>query len=250
MLIFLELVLDFLKTPFGDRAPHYLTRLGTCPVRFEGELGTIETGDAGEIVVKPEGLIDEDFGERPDGLGVVDHSRDFLNAIKTRGRTRCNEDVMRRSHIACHAAAISWILGRKLTLDSKTESFVNDEDAIFLGLFRDQPAFAVPIDRSVDAPFGDVGEFKDLRFLGTVLPPDEANLCAHARALTIWHEAAHYCPRCGSPSQPEAGGNTRRCTDTNCSQVLFPRTDPAVLMLVTNETCVRGCHSLTAPPCV
>ena len=124
------------------------------------------------------------------------------------------------------------------------EEFLSDEDAIFLGLFRDQPAFAVPIDGNLDAPFGELGEFKDLRFLGTVLPPYEANLCAHARALSIWHDAAHYCPRCGSASQPEAGGNTRRCSNRECGQVLFPRTDPAIIVLVAKgDRCVLGRQS-------
>ena len=124
------------------------------------------------------------------------------------------------------------------------EMHLRDEDAIFLGLFRDQPAFAVPIDGNLDAPFGELGEFKDLRFLGTVLPPDEANLCAHARALSIWHDTAHYCPRCGSASQPEAGGNTRRCSNPDCGQVLFPRTDPAIIVLVAKgNRCVLGRQS-------
>ncbi|MSU62549.1 MAG: Gfo/Idh/MocA family oxidoreductase [Pedosphaera sp.] len=48
-----KLVLDFLKQPFGDRSPHYITRLGTCPVRFIGDEGWVETGDSGEIVVEP-----------------------------------------------------------------------------------------------------------------------------------------------------------------------------------------------------
>ena len=39
--------LDFLKAPFGDRSPHYITRLGTCPVRFVGDAGSVETGDGG-----------------------------------------------------------------------------------------------------------------------------------------------------------------------------------------------------------
>ena len=124
------------------------------------------------------------------------------------------------------------------------DEFLDEDNAIFLGLFRDQPAFAVSIDGSLDAPFGELGEFKDLRFLGTVLPPDEANLCAHARALSIWHAAAHYCPRCGSASLPETGGNTRRCSDPDCSQVLFPRTDPAIIVLVaTGDRCLLGRQS-------
>ena len=119
--------------------------------------------------------------------------------------------------------------------------FVTEDNVIFLGLFRDQPAFAVPIDGRSAAPFDELGEFKDLRFLGTVLPPDEANLCAHARGLVLWHDATHYCPRCGSASMPAAGGNTRRCCNPGCEQELFPRTDPAIIVLVKNgDRCVLG----------
>jgi hypothetical protein len=44
---------------------------------------------------------------------------------------------MRRSHIACHAAAIAWILRRKLTLDPVKEAFIGDEEA---NLMRFRPA--------------------------------------------------------------------------------------------------------------
>ena len=40
-----KVVFDFLKEPFGNRDPHYITRLGTCPVRFVGDAGSVETGD-------------------------------------------------------------------------------------------------------------------------------------------------------------------------------------------------------------
>jgi len=119
--------------------------------------------------------------------------------------------------------------------------FVTDENIIFLGLFRNQPAFAVSIARELDPPFTELGEFKDLRFLGTVLPPDEANLAAHARALVLWHDATLYCGRCGSASQPEAGGNTRRCCNPDCHKEIFPRTDPAIIVLVANgDRCLLG----------
>ena len=69
----------------------------------------------------------------------------------------------------------------------QVSSMVDDTDLIFLGLFRDRPAFALPMSADSTPPFPELGEFHDLRFLGTVLPPDEANLVAHARALTLWH---------------------------------------------------------------
>jgi NAD+ diphosphatase len=120
-------------------------------------------------------------------------------------------------------------------------SHIRDDNVIFLGLFRNQPAFAVSISRDLDAPFAELGEFKDLRFLGTVLPPDEANLVAHARALVLWHGATLYCGKCGSASPPEAGGNTRRCCNPDCNKEIFPRTDPAIIVLVADgDRCVLG----------
>jgi hypothetical protein len=134
-----KLVLDFLPTPFGTREPHYITRLGTCPVRFEGDKGSVETGDSGEIVAKPQSLQNDvpEATKRVRGLDVSAHARDFFDNIRTRGKTAANQDVMRRSHIASHAAALAWILRRKLTLDPVKEEFVGDEEA---NLLRSRPA--------------------------------------------------------------------------------------------------------------
>ncbi len=134
-----KLVLDFLPEPFGKREPHYITRLGTCPVRFIGDQGWVETGDDGEIVVEPVSLQKEipDAGRRVTGLDVSAHARNFLDCIRTRHPTVANPDVMRRSHIACHAAALAWVLQRKLTIDPVKEEFVGDDDA---NLLRSRPA--------------------------------------------------------------------------------------------------------------
>ena len=126
-----KLMIDFLAQPFGDRSPHYITRLGTCPVRFVGDEGWVETGDEGEIVAKPESLQKAlpDAAKRVRGLDVSAHSRNFFDCIRSRGKTAANPDVMRRSHVACHAAAIAWILQRKLKLDPLKEEFVGDDEA-------------------------------------------------------------------------------------------------------------------------
>jgi predicted dehydrogenase len=125
-----KLILDFLKAPFKDHAPHFITKLGTCPVRFVGDEGSVETGDNGEFACTPEALQKQVQGiERVRGLDVSAHSRNFFDCIRSRKQTAANPDVMRRSHIACHAAAIAWILGRKLKLDPKKEVFIDDEEA-------------------------------------------------------------------------------------------------------------------------
>ncbi len=114
-------------------------------------------------------------------------------------------------------------------------------DFVFLGLFRDRPAFAFAVDAEAYPALKKHGEFLDLRVLGTMLPPDEANLAAHARALILWHASQLYCGRCGGQAVPEAGGNARRCCNASCEQIIFPRVDPAIIVLVGDgERCLLG----------
>jgi NAD+ diphosphatase len=120
-------------------------------------------------------------------------------------------------------------------------SMVDDQELIFLGLFRDRPAFALPIAGTADTPFPELGEFHDLRFLGSVLPPDEANLVAHARALVLWHASQIFCGVCGSSARACAAGNSRICMNEHCRREIFPRVDPAIIVLVSDgERCLLG----------
>lgn len=126
-----RLVLDYLPTPFGDRSPHYITRLGTCPVRFEGDDGWVETGDEDEIEVHPASLKSEvrRMTRRYAGTTPGSHARNFLDCVKSRCQTICNPGVMRRSHAACFAAVIAWQLDRRLKFDPARECFVGDDEA-------------------------------------------------------------------------------------------------------------------------
>jgi len=123
----------------------------------------------------------------------------------------------------------------------QVEDHVDDQDLIFLGVFKDQPAFAIAFDGASEAPFADLGQFQELRYLGTVLPPDEANLVAHARALVLWHASQVFCGICGSPARPAAAGNSRVCVNDDCHREIFPRVDPAIIVLVENgDRCLLG----------
>ena len=118
---------------------------------------------------------------------------------------------------------------------------LDEQDIIFLGLYRDKPAFAINVRNDETAPFEDAGDFHDLRYLGSVLPIDEANLVAHARALVLWHRIQKYCGHCGSETRAESGGNTRVCITDDCGQQLFPRVEPAIIVLVSDrDRCLLG----------
>jgi len=124
-----RLVCDFLPNAFGDRAPQYRNSTGWCPVWFEGDEGWVETGDSGEIALSENLMKTQERKFAGTGLSSAGHGRDFFDCVRSRAKPISNEDIMRRSHIACFAAQLSWQLGRKLTFDPVKEEFVGDEEA-------------------------------------------------------------------------------------------------------------------------
>jgi NAD+ diphosphatase len=106
---------------------------------------------------------------------------------------------------------------------------------VFLGSDDDGPLFALDVSShhdSVDETFPDDGEFIDLRDVGWLLDAQQAAQLAYARGLVFWNRNHRYCGTCGSPTRSEYGGHMRRCSDSTCARMHFPRTDPAVIMLV------------------
>lgn len=85
-----------------------------------------------------------------------------------------------------------------------------------------------------------------------VASPSDAPLLLHALGLAEWHWVTRFCPRCGGSLQPRAAGHELTCTD--CGRTQFPRTDPAVIMLITagepgsdDERCLLGRHPSWPP---
>jgi NAD+ diphosphatase len=126
------------------------------------------------------------------------------------------------------------------------------DDRIFLGL--DGEAAMVALDlSSQEAPealpgLAGLGRFRDLREVGSLLPRAEGAILAYARGLMYWHRRHRFCGRCGAPTTSRRGGHARLCSARDCAIEHFPRTDPAVIMLVHDgERCVLGRKGGWAP---
>jgi hypothetical protein len=102
--------------------------LGSCPVRFEGDTGWVETGDDGDMVASTDALL---LGKKAkvSGYPANFHIRNFLDCVRSRGQTRANADAACHAHIACHAANIALFLGRKVHYDPIKNEFIGDEQA-------------------------------------------------------------------------------------------------------------------------
>ncbi len=85
-----------------------------------------------------------------------------------------------------------------------------------------------------------------LRTAGPSLSRADAGLVVQAQALAEWHRAHRFCPRCGGGLVTGGGGYVLTCE--GCSRQQFPRTDPAVIMLVTDgERALLGRQAVWPP---
>ena len=120
-------------------------------------------------------------------------------------------------------------------------------EVVFLGVIEERAHFALDLS-PVEAPLDMLRSpalaasgveaatvrFADLRQVGPRIERRDGALLALARAMMFWHARHRYCGLCGSPTRSEEAGHMRRCTDPACNAMHFPRTDPAVIMLVTD----------------
>ncbi len=118
----------------------------------------------------------------------------------------------------------------------------------FLGQMEGRALFAVDLGGVADPVEvlpGLPGRFVDLRSVPGLLPPADAAVLAHARALMHWRSRTRCCSVCGTACVPASAGHVMRCPA--CGTQHFPRTDPAVIMLVTDGTHALLGHSHRFP---
>jgi len=118
---------------------------------------------------------------------------------------------------------------------AQADAWIGGGEAIFLGLAGETAHFALELSHLEDpAPVAGIAaaDFTDLRSVGAIMPRDDGALLAYARGLIHWHSRHRFCGVCGHPTVSEQAGHQRRCGNGGCGAVHFPRTDPAVIMLV------------------
>jgi NAD+ diphosphatase len=97
----------------------------------------------------------------------------------------------------------------------------DEDDVVYFGVSGDLPGDPEPGVRAAS-----------LREVGALLSDRDAGLLTHAVALGNWHATHTHCPIDGTPTIPDPGGHSTRCPADGTEH--FPRTDPAVIMLVTD----------------
>ena len=102
--------------------------------------------------------------------------------------------------------------------------------AIFLGEADGVPYAAVRGERSLTVNGRSVDQWAGLRDVGADLGDLDAGLLAEAIGILEWHERNRFSPLSGAATTIERAGWAQRDPETGVE--IFPRTDPAVIMLV------------------
>lgn len=137
------------------------------------------------------------------------------------------------------------VAGTRLRPVNGAEAWVSPQDApegtrVLLGDRDGVAHFAVVTEPSVA---GD--DWVPLRGALPHLDEEAADLVVHAIGIAEWLWATRHCPRCGGTLAPVQLGHVLHCAD--CGRDEFPRTDPAVIMVVVDgepphDRCLLGRH--------
>ncbi len=72
----------------------------------------------------------------------------------------------------------------------------------------------------------------DLRKYGPILDDIEASFLALSNGMFFWHNTHKFCGSCGFQNFSTDGGFVMKCSNDKCGKSHFPRTDPAIITLI------------------
>jgi len=155
---------------------------------------------------------------------------------------RRDEDWLAKAWSAPDTQVVA-VAGDQLQVNSDRTAleFVTPPEApeglrIFLGIDRESGAgqtaegravFGVLVETEADESYG------GLRELGASLNDREAGIAVHVIGLSNWHAIHTHCANCGAHTDVIEAGHVRHCPV--CGRSHFPRSDPAIIVLVTDD---------------
>ena len=140
--------------------------------------------------------------------------------------------VWRSKHLVLREDVTSLVLLGPERLEAYRES------RVLLGTGGGVAYFAVDLSTE-EEPAESLGlpsmhDLLGLREVAPLVPQAQGALLAYAAGILSWHRRNRFCGVCGSETKSTQGGHVRVCGSDGCREQHFPRTDPAVIMLVTD----------------
>lgn len=165
------------------------------------------------------------------------HAPNSEVVVVWRGKSLVGDHAVGGKNLPAAATIPALVLAKELDLSN----------AIFLGQLGQRAIFALSVSALNDTELNLLIElsnannaeltqirFDDLRAIGPLLSKNDGALLAYARGLVYWNDSCRFCSRCGASLTFSQAGHVKVCSSSECTHQSFPRTDPAVIMLVTH----------------
>ena len=128
---------------------------------------------------------------------------------------------------------------------------INLNKMIFLGKINEKFYFSINIKSKICKNIlkidqADIITDQLRNVIGSLTELDSSYL-ALAKGMTFWHEKNKFCGVCGSKTKIAEAGFVLKCINKDCNQSHFPRTDPAIITLVSNKDKVLLARSSRFP---
>ena len=92
--------------------------------------------------------------------------------------------------------------------------------------------FSILNEVEIKTLFNKIGAFLSLRDINPIVGSFEGSLLAYSLGISNWHKKNSFCSNCGHKTMITNAGHQRNCLNEQCLNIHFPRTDPAVIMLI------------------
>ena len=92
--------------------------------------------------------------------------------------------------------------------------------------------FSILNEVEIKTLFNKIGAFLSLRDINPIVGSFEGSLLAYSLGISNWHKKNSFCSNCGHKTIITKAGHQRNCLNEQCLNIHFPRTDPAVIMLI------------------
>ncbi len=114
-----------------------------------------------------------------------------------------------------YQAGKAWYLGR-VGASCRVALFITDDELAGIAEHSENSLGLIP-----------------LRQVGAFLNGEDAAIATHAACLAVWHGDTNYCSRCGTRLEIAAAGWELHCP--RCSNIVYPRQDPSVIVAIRDE---------------
>jgi len=114
--------------------------------------------------------------------------------------------------------------GDRFGIDGDRLITIAGEGHIYLGRLDGAPLFLMEAEAET---------MLDFRAAAAALSAEHVELLSYAQGILNWTRRTRFCSACGCALDVRQGGHVRFCT--SCETDVYPRTDPAVMMMVTHR---------------